>query len=169
MWNWILLRRWMQNLHCLFLDRDNIKEGLKTILTAIDKAKHGISICIFPEGTRNHEADTFLPFHDASFKIAEKSGAPVIPITLVNTASIFEDHLPKIKPSTVVIRYGEPIYLKDLDKETKKNVGAYFQNIISENYFYHCIANSSRAGSCHHHLWILRAKYSEPHTHGHNK
>ena len=125
----------MQNLHCLFLDRENIKEGLKTILTAIDKAKHGISICIFPEGTRNHEADTFLPFHDASFKIAEKSGVPVVPITLVNTAAIFEDHLPKIRRATVVIRYGEPIYLKDLDKETRKNVGVYFQNLISQNYF----------------------------------
>ncbi len=135
MWNWILLRRWMQNLHCLFLDRENVKEGIKTILTAIDKAKHGISICIFPEGTRNHEPDTFLPFHDGSFKIAEKSGVPVVPITLVNTAAIFEDHFPKIKPATVVVSYGKPVYLKDLDKEDRKNVGAYFQKIISDDYF----------------------------------
>ncbi|MBO4515774.1 MAG: 1-acyl-sn-glycerol-3-phosphate acyltransferase, partial [Lachnospiraceae bacterium] len=102
---------------------------------AIDKAKHGISICIFPEGTRNHEPDTFLPFHDGSFKIAEKSGVPVVPITLVNTAAIFEDHFPKIKPATVVVSYGKPVYLKDLDKEDRKNVGAYFQKIISDDYF----------------------------------
>ena len=37
------LRRWMKNIHCLFLDRKNIKEGLKTILAGIDKVKHGIS------------------------------------------------------------------------------------------------------------------------------
>ena len=59
----------------------------------------------------------------------------MVPITLVNTASIFEDHLPKIRPATVVIRYGKPVYLKDLDKETKKSIGSYFQNMISENYF----------------------------------
>ena len=48
-----LLRTWMKRLYCLFLDRENPKEGLKTILQAIDYVKHGISICIFPEGTRN--------------------------------------------------------------------------------------------------------------------
>ena len=42
-----LLRDWMKRLYCLFLDRDNPKEGLKTILTAIDYVKKGVSICIF--------------------------------------------------------------------------------------------------------------------------
>ena len=31
-----LLRTWMKRLYCLFLDRENPKEGLKTILQAID-------------------------------------------------------------------------------------------------------------------------------------
>lgn len=41
-----LLSTWMRYLHCLFLDRKDIKQGLKTILTAVDKVKSGISICI---------------------------------------------------------------------------------------------------------------------------
>ena len=58
-----LLRTWMKRLYCLFLDRENPKEGLKTILQAIDYVKHGISICIFPEGTRNKgEELSLLPF-----------------------------------------------------------------------------------------------------------
>ena len=68
-----LLSTWMRYLYCLFLDRDNIKEGLKTILQAIDYVKKGISICIFPEGTRNKgEELSMLPFHDGSFKIADR-------------------------------------------------------------------------------------------------
>lgn len=47
-----LLRDWMRNVNCLFLDRDNIKEGLKTILKGIEQVKKGISVWIFPEGTR---------------------------------------------------------------------------------------------------------------------
>ena len=47
------LSSWMRRLHCLFLDRKDPKEGLKMILQAIDYVKNGISICIFPEGTRN--------------------------------------------------------------------------------------------------------------------
>mgnify|MGYP002233635792 CR=1 FL=1 len=71
-----LLRDWMKRLYCLFLDRDNPKEGLKTILTAIDYVKKGISICIFPEGTRNDgEELSILPFHNGSFKIARRLDA----------------------------------------------------------------------------------------------
>ena len=97
--------------------------------------KNGISICIFPEGTRNKTKDTFLPFHEGSFKIAEKGNVPIIPMTIVNSAAIFEDHFPKIKKATVVIEYGKPIYPKELDKETRKSMGTYVQNIISETYF----------------------------------
>lgn len=130
-----LLVNWMKNLHCLFLDRKDVKEGLKTILEAIEKVKSGISICIFPEGTRNKESDTFLPFHEGSFKIAEKSGCPIVPICLNNSAAVFEDHLPKIKKAHVVIEYCKPVYIKDLPKEQKKFVGAYVKQIIEETYF----------------------------------
>ena len=37
-----MLSAWMKLLHCLFLDRNNIKEGMKTILSAIDKLKNGL-------------------------------------------------------------------------------------------------------------------------------
>lgn len=130
-----LLSNWMSNLHCLFLDRKNIKEGLKTILKGIEKAKDGVSICIFPEGTRSEEPDAFLPFHDGSFKIAEKSGVPIIPMTIVNSAAVFEEQFPKIKKRTVVIEYGAPIYTNQLDKEHQKALGTYIKTIIETTYF----------------------------------
>lgn len=128
-----LLSDWMKRLYCLFLNRDDMKEGLKTILQAIDYVKNGISICIFPEGTRNDgEELSLLPFHTGSFKIAEKTGCAIIPMSLNNTASIFENHLPFIKKTHVVLEYGKPIYPKELDKETKKRLAVYCQNIIQE-------------------------------------
>ena len=129
-----LLSNWMRNLHCLFLDRQNIKEGLKTILAAIEKVKSGLSICIFPEGTRNKVNDTFLPFHEGSFKIAEKSGCPIIPVTMVNMSDIFEDHLPRVKKTRVVIEFGTPIEMNALDREEKKHINTYVQNVIAETY-----------------------------------
>ena len=85
-----LLSNWMRYLHCLFLDRKDIKQGMKTILAAIEKVKEGISICIFPEGTRNRSEDELdmLVFHEGSFKIATKAKCPIIPIALNNTADI---------------------------------------------------------------------------------
>lgn len=128
-----LLRTWMKRLYCLFLDRKDTREGLKTILTAIDYVKQGISICIFPEGTRNTgEELSMLPFHAGSFKIAEKSECAIIPISMNNTAEMFENHFPRIKKTHVVIEYGAPIYMKDMDKEQKKHISEYCQNLIKE-------------------------------------
>ena len=128
-----LLRDWMKALYCLFLDRDNVREGLKTILQAIDYVKEGISICIFPEGTRNTgEELSLLPFKGGALKIAEKSGCAIIPLSLNNTIEIFEAHLPRIKKTHVIIEYGTPIYPKDLDRETRKHLDTYVSDIIRE-------------------------------------
>ncbi len=128
------LNFWMVRMHCLFLDRSNVKEGLKTILSAIDKVKNGISIFIFPEGTRNKTPETLMEFKGGSFKIAEKSGCPIIPVTMVNMSDIFEDHLPRVKKTRVVIEFGSPIDMNTLDREDKKHIGAYVQNVIAETY-----------------------------------
>ena len=128
-----LLRDWMKRLYCLFLDRENPKEGLKTILQAIDYIKNGISICIFPEGTRNTgEELSLLPFHSGSFKIAEKTNCPIVPISMNNTISIFESHLPKVRKTHVILEYGDPIYPGDLDKDARRRLAPYCQNIIQE-------------------------------------
>lgn len=130
-----ILSLWMKNIHCLFLDRDNIREGMKTILSGVEEVKNGYSLCIFPEGTRNKVNDTFLPFKEGSFKIAEKGGVPIVPLTMVNTAQVFEEHLPKVKKATVVIDFGQPVYLEQLDKDTRKNLGNHVLNIIKDRYF----------------------------------
>ncbi len=127
-----LLRIWMRRLHCLFIDRENVKEALKTILAAIDNVKNGISMCIFPEGTRNKTEEQMLPFKEGSFKIAEKTGCPIIPMAITNSADVLEDHMPRVKKTHVIVEYGKPIYPNELDKEQKKKLGAYCQNIIKE-------------------------------------
>lgn len=128
-----LLNIWMKRLYCLFLKRDDMKASLKTILQAIEYVKQGVSICIFPEGTRNKgEELSLLPFHNGSFKIAEKTGCPIIPMSLNNTCDIFEGHFPFIKKTHVILEYGKPIYPKELDKDEKKRIGEYCSNIISE-------------------------------------
>ncbi len=127
------LRTWMRRLHCLFLDRENPKEGLKTVLQGIEYLKNGISVCIFPEGTRNTGKElSLLPFKDGALKMADKTGCAIVPMSMNNTAEIFENHFPKIKKTHVILEYGEPIYPADLEKDVRKHLGAYCQEIIQE-------------------------------------
>ncbi len=122
---------WMRLLNCLFLDRDNVREGLKTILEGVELIKNGYSVFISPEGTRNQNKE-MLPFKEGSLKMAEKTGCAIIPVSINNTDNIFENHFPWIKKAHVIIEFGKPVYPKDLDKETRKFIGSYIQNIIRE-------------------------------------
>ena len=114
------LRVWMRYLRCLFMDRKDIKQSLSIILKAIDYIKEGISIFIFPEGTRAKDEDEILPFKAGSFKIATKSGCEIIPVSINNSAAVFEKQFPKVRQAHVILEYGKPIPTKDLDKEQLK-------------------------------------------------
>lgn len=124
----------MRRLHCLFLNRDDMKQGLKVILTAIDYIKNGISICVFPEGTRNrgNAPASLLPFKDGTFKIAQKTGCPIVPMALTGTADILENHFPWIRRTDVTLVYGEPILINELEKEDQKHLGAYCQKVVCD-------------------------------------
>lgn len=126
-----ILRIWMKNLQCLFLDRDDIRQGMKTILQAIEQVKAGYSIFISPEGTRNHKKE-MLPFKEGSFKVAEKTGCAIVPVALTNTDEIFENHMPWVRSAKVVLEFGKPIYPGQLDAETRKHLGSHVQSIIKE-------------------------------------
>lgn len=126
-----LLRDWMKKLHCLFLNRENPREGLKTILQGIENINHGISMCIFPEGTRNN-VDDMMPFKEGSLKMAEKTGCLVIPVALTNTAEIFENHIPWLRPCKIVIEYGTPIDPKTLSRQEMKHLGSTCRDRIRE-------------------------------------
>lgn len=129
------LKAWMKRLYCVFLDRSNPKAGMKVILTAIEQVKNGISMFVFPEGTRNKYAEVetdLLEFKDGSFKIAQKTGCAVLPVAMINTAEIFENHKPSFKSAKVKVIYGEPIEFSSLSDEQKKHPGAYFQKVIKD-------------------------------------
>ena len=96
------IRLWMKYLHCLFMDRSNPREGLKTILSGIEQINNGISIVIFPEGTRN-KGDGIMPFHGGSFKLADKSNCKIIPMVQNNTENVLEAHFPSIKRTHTVL------------------------------------------------------------------
>lgn len=126
-----ILSWWMKNMTCLFLDRDDPRQGLKTILAAVENVKQGFSVFIMPEGTRNHEAD-MLPFKDGSFKVAEKAECPIVPVAFSNTDSLYELHRPWVHGARVVIHYGKPVETKGMTRDDKKTLASRVQNSIAE-------------------------------------
>lgn len=126
-----VVSNWMKRLNCLFLERDNPRQGLEVILKAIGMVKDGISIFVMPEGTRNHGQE-LLAFHDATFKIATKSGCKVVPVAMIGTDDIFENNKYRVKSGKIILQYGKPVDLADIPKEEKKHPGELFRGIIED-------------------------------------
>ena len=122
---------WMKYINCLFLDRDDKREGLKTILQAIEKVKNGYSMFIMPEGSRSKTYE-MLPFKKGSFKIAEKANCRIVPVAIANSAEVFEKQFPRIKSNTIIIEYGKPIDLPSMDKEERKKIDVITRQAIQE-------------------------------------
>ena len=122
---------WMELVNCLFLDRKDIRAGMKTILSGIDNIKDGYSMFIAPEGTRS-QTGVLLPFKEGSLKMADKTGCPVVPVAISGTDDVFENSFPWIKRATTVIEYGIPFYPESLSSEESKSMGAKSREIIAE-------------------------------------
>lgn len=131
------LRFWMVQIHSLFLDRDSLEKGLEMVIAACDLIKKGNSIFIFPEGTRNHEEGTVMPFHGGSFKIATRTNAPIVPVTFIHTGDILEDHFPRVKGRDITIVFGEPIETKSIAPKDRKMIPENCRQIIQETYLSH--------------------------------
>ncbi len=126
-----IFNRWMLLLNCFFLDREDIRSGVKMILHSIDCINNGVSIIIAPEGTRSKTGE-MNPFKEGSFKIATRTNCPIIPVAISGTDDLFENHKPFVRKAVTVVQFGEPIYLDKLTSEELKTVGAYTQKKVAE-------------------------------------
>ena len=124
-----LLNVWMMMNYCLFLTRTDPRQDLKLIIKAQEFIKQGISMFIFPEGTRSKTGE-MAEFHEASFKIATKTGCPIVPVAFTNTREVFETHLPKLKKTKVIVTFMPPVDPTTLEGDNKKKVGVYVSGLL---------------------------------------
>lgn len=129
-----LLGFWMRRIHVLFLDRSDIKAGVQMVADAAELLKKGYHVLIFPEGTRGHVEGTLQEFKGGSFKIAIRAGAPVVPVTIIGTGDVLEDHMLKLKKRPVTIIFGDPIETKGMPIPERKNLHTRVQKVIAETY-----------------------------------
>lgn len=114
------LKGWMELIHCIALDRSNLKEGIKVLLQGADYLKEGYSMFIFPEGTRSSDGN-LLEFKGGSLKIAQKAKCPIVPVAISGTRSIYEDVAGfNIKPSKVKVTFGTPVEISKIPRAEQK-------------------------------------------------
>lgn len=104
------------------VDRGNPRASLKTMSDAAKAiSQRGVSLLIFPEGTRS--PDSLQAFKDGAAYLAIKSGVPAVPVAIVGTRQILSMNSSRFRPGPTRLIVGDPIEtahmtIKDRDQLT---------------------------------------------------
>lgn len=126
-----LVSSWMRLMKCVFMDRKDIRQSVEAINKGSEFLKQGYSMVIFPEGTRSENGE-MGEFKAGSFKLAIKSGVPVVPVVIRGSFDIMGKGSLIIKPALVEIEILEPVEVSKLSKDEQKNLHTTVQESIKE-------------------------------------
>lgn len=90
------------------LDRGDGRRALKSMEEAARKIRNGVSVIVFPEGTRTLDGN-LLPFKRGGFLLAARAGVPIVPFTINGTSRINPAKTLKLKKGNVSISFSDPI------------------------------------------------------------
>jgi 1-acyl-sn-glycerol-3-phosphate acyltransferase len=90
------------------VDRRNHERAVASLRRAGEVIRSGVSIIVFPEGTRSADA-TVQPFKKGPFVVAMEAAVPVVPIAIVGAARLSPKRRLQVSPGTVHVAFGEPV------------------------------------------------------------
>ena len=118
-----LLNRWMKLLGCVFVQRDDLRASVRALNDATAIVESGRSFVIFPEGTRyKGEEGGAGEFKNGAFRIAVKTGAPVVPVAMTGARALFENNGNRCHPGRVHICILPPIHTAGMSKAEQKQL-----------------------------------------------
>lgn len=95
------------------INREDGREAMKSLRKAAERLKKGISIVIFPEGTRSEDG-TLGDFKRGAFVLADEAKAKIVAGTITNSYKILTKGKLEINPGTVKVVFHKPMeYKKD--------------------------------------------------------
>lgn len=103
-----LLRGWMDLLGCMYVDRDDVRASLEALHKGEAVLQSGQSLILCPEGTRA-KSDTLGEFKGGGFRMAYKTGVPVVPVAIDGTWRILEGNAYKLQKCNVRLVILPPI------------------------------------------------------------
>ena len=109
------------------IDRENVRTAISSLKKAAGKIRNGISVVIFPEGTRSTDG-SLGDFKRGMFVLADEAKVDIVPIAIDGTYNILPRDKFKIRGGHIRVTINEPIpYRKD------PNLLEEIKSIIQEN------------------------------------
>ena len=126
----ILTNEFIDVLDGIRIDKDNLREQLKSIRKMADEVKNGRRFIIFPEGGYNRNGNNLQEFLPGAFKAAHWSKVPVVPVAVVDSYKAFDFN--SLRRVTARIYFLEPIYYEEYTDMSTKELAECVKGRIQE-------------------------------------
>lgn len=127
-----LLRDWMTELNCIFIDRDNARQAMDSLKKANELLSEGYSVSIFPEGTRSKGGE-IKDFKGGTIRLATRAKVPIVPCCIEGTYNMLEANKGfKITPAKLQLHILPAIETADLSREEIKALDERLRSVIKE-------------------------------------
>ena len=101
----------------VIIDRRDHAQAVASLRAARDKMAAGVSVVIFPEGTRSSGHQTLLPFKKGGFMMAIETGFPIVPIAVRGSREILPRGSWQPVSGEIEVVVGPPIAVEGLSRE----------------------------------------------------
>jgi 1-acyl-sn-glycerol-3-phosphate acyltransferase len=92
----------------VLVDRRDHAQAVAALRRAGEIIRSGISLMVFPEGTRSRDG-RIQPFKKGPFVVAMEAGVPVVPVAIVGASALNPKGRLEIVPGRVRVGFGEPV------------------------------------------------------------
>ncbi|MDE6296911.1 MAG: 1-acyl-sn-glycerol-3-phosphate acyltransferase, partial [Muribaculaceae bacterium] len=103
----------------VFVDDSSIHGIKQTIKDSEETLKDGMSLVIFPEGSRSWDGK-MIPFKRGAFMLAGEFGLPVVPITINGSFKAMPRSTYNMTPTKITLTIHKPIYPGEKGFNTKQ-------------------------------------------------
>ena len=117
----------------LSIDRSDRAAAIRSLAAAAKTISRGVSVLIFPEGTRSRDGN-IQPFKKGGFFLAVDSGIPVVPVIIHGTWKIMTRDRLFISPGNVILEVAKPIETSGYTRDTKDDLMEKVRSVICESF-----------------------------------
>jgi len=101
----------------VIIDRSDHQQAVASLSAARAQMLDGISVTIFPEGTRAPAGQRLLPFKKGGFMLALETGFPIVPIVVRGSGDILPRGAWQPVPGEVEVVIGAPIPVVGVERD----------------------------------------------------
>jgi 1-acyl-sn-glycerol-3-phosphate acyltransferase len=119
----------------VLVDRKSEESRRNSFIKMKEVLQMGLHMCIYPEGTRNHNPRQLQRFHEGAFKLAVDSGKQIIPTVILDTTKVLPRKGFYFWPHPVQMHFLAPVSsINKTSSQLKEEIWQIMNTYIHEHY-----------------------------------